>query len=337
MPSATLQFAPIGLLPALVFLMALVSLDSYRLVRLRTVLMLIVAGGIVAGLCYALNGALMTALDMDLVHYSRWIAPVVEEGFKAAVIVYLLQTHRIGFLVDAAILGFAVGTGFALVENFYYLYLSTDTSLTVWIVRGFGTALMHGGVVAIFGVMSKTMAEQSLRLNLLHCVPGLLVAIAVHSVFNHFYVSPVMSTIGTVLVLPPILYFVFRLSERRAHRWLEEDFDEDWDLIRMINSGEFDRSHAGKLLAELQNKLEGPVVADILCYLRLYTELALRAKGVLLMRENGLDVPMDAETRDKFKEMRYLEQNIGVTGCMAIRPFLHMTGKDLWQLYVLGE
>ena len=337
MPTEMLHFAPIGLLPALVFLMLLVSLDSYRLVRFRMVLMSILAGGMVAGLSYVLNGALLPALGMDLVHYSRWIAPVVEESAKAAVIVYLLQTHRIGFLVDAAILGFAVGTGFALVENFYYLYLSTDTSLTIWIVRGFGTAVMHGGVVALFGVMSKTMSEQALRINLLHCLPGLLVAIAVHSVFNHFYVSPVMSTIGTLLVLPPILYFVFRLSERRAHRWLEEDFDEDSDLIRMIDSGEFDRTHAGTLLAELQNKLEGPVVADILCYLRLYTELALRAKGVLLMRENGLDVPMDQETREKFKEMRYLERNIGPTGCLAIRPFLHMTGKDLWQMYVLGE
>lgn len=332
-----LLYAPIGLLPALVFLMALVSLDSYRLVKLRMVLALIAAGGVVAGACYVCNGALMQVLGMDLVHYSRWIAPAVEETAKALVMMYLLQSHRIGFLVDAAILGFAVGTGFALVENFYYLYLSTDTTLTVWIVRGFGTAVMHGGVVAIFGVMSKTMAEQSLRINLLHCLPGLLVAIAVHSVFNHFYVSPVMSTIGTLLVLPPILYLVFRISERRAHRWIEADFDEDWDLIRMIDSGEFNRTHAGVLLAELQDKFDGPVVADMLCYLRLYTELALRAKGVLLMRENGLDVPMDAETRDKFKELRYLEQAIGVIGCMAIRPFLHMTSKDLWQMYVLGE
>lgn len=79
----------------------------------------------------------------------------------------------------------------------------------------------------------------------------------------------------------------------------------------------------------------GPVVVDMLCYLRLYTELALRAKGALMMRENGLDTPVGERTRAKFEEMRYLETSIGKTGCLAMRPFLQMTRKDLWQLYVL--
>ena len=332
-----LKFAPIGLLPVLVFLSTLYSLDSYRLVKLRMVLAAIAAGGGVAILSYLCNGFLMPALGMSLVEYSRWVAPAVEETGKALVMVYLLRSHRVGFLIDAAILGFAIGAGFALIENFYYLYLASDTALVVWIVRGFGTAIMHGGVVAIFAVMSKTMSDESLRLGLLHCLPGLLVAIAIHSVFNHFYVSPVMSTIGTLLVLPPILYLVLRISERRVHKWLEADFDEDWDLVRLIDSGKFDHTHAGTMLAGLREQLDGPVVADMLCYLKLYTELALRAKGVLLMRENGLDVPMDDETRGKFAELRYLQENIGVAGCMALRPFLHMTGKDLWQLQVLGD
>jgi RsiW-degrading membrane proteinase PrsW (M82 family) len=332
-----LAIAPIALLPAMVFLLLLVYLDSYRLVTFRFVLGLIAAGGGVAIACYAINSQLMQWLGMDLAHYSRWVAPVVEETSKALVMLWLFRSHRIGFLVDAAILGFAVGTGFAVIENLYYLYLSESASTTIWIVRGFGTALMHGGVVAIFGVMTQTMAERSVRVRLVHCLPGLLFAIAIHSVFNHFYVSPVMSTIGMLLALPVMLYLVFRVGERRTHDWLEEDFDEDWSLIRMIDSGDFTRSHAGTVLAEVQDKLDGPVVADMLCYLRLYTELALRAKGVLLMRENGLDVPVDAETREKFAEIRYLEHSIGITGCLVVRPLLHMTGKDLWQFYVLDD
>ncbi|MEO5628265.1 MAG: PrsW family glutamic-type intramembrane protease [Thermomonas sp.] len=337
MEFARWSMAPVGLLPVVTFLLLLVYLDSYRLVKLRLVLVLIVAGGLVAGTCYWINGQLLGLLPMDLAHYSRWVAPVVEEAGKALVIVYLFRSHRIGFLVDSAILGFAVGAGFALVENFYYLHLSEDTSLVIWIVRGFGTALMHGGVVAIFGVMSQTLAERSMKIHPGYFVPGWLVAVAVHSIFNHFYVSPVMSTVGTVLTLPPLLYLVFWISERRTHDWLEADFDEDSALIRMIDSGDFSSTHAGVFLAGMQHTLEGPVVADMLCYLRLYTELALRAKGVLLMRENGLDVPMDASTRDKFTELRYLEKSIGATGCLAMRPFLQMTHKDLWQMYVLDE
>jgi protease PrsW len=94
-------------------------------------------------------------------------------------------------------------------------------------------------------------------------------------------------------------------------------------------------SPLGQYLTTLKRSFAGPVVADVLCYLRLYTELALRAKGMLMMRENGFETTIDDETRAKFEEMRYLEASIGKTALLAIRPMLQMSQKDLWQLYVL--
>lgn len=334
---ALLSVVPVGLLPVIIFLLLLIYLDTYRMVRMRLVLAMLAAGGVVAVACYLLNGELMDLLGMNLNHYSRWVAPVVEETLKALVVLWLFSTHRVGFLVDSIILGFAVGAGFAVVENFYYLSLDHNTTLTLWIVRGFGTAVMHGGVVALFAVVTQTLAERSVDVRPVHCVPGLLAAIAVHSIFNHFYVSPVLSTIGILLTLPPLLYLLFRVSEHRTHDWLEVDFDEDAELMQMLDSGQFDRTPAGKFLESLRDKLDGTLVADMFCYLRVYTELALRAKGLLLARENGLDVEMDGETREKFDELRYLERSIGVAGRLTMRPFLQMNAKDLWQLYVLGK
>lgn len=334
---ALLTVVPVGLLPVIMFLLLLIYLDTYRMVRLRLVLGMLVAGGVVAAVCYILNGELMDLLGMNLTHYSRWVAPVVEETLKASVVLWLFGTHRVGFLVDSIILGFAVGAGFAVIENFYYLYLDHNTTLALWIVRGFGTAIMHGGVVAIFAVITQTLAERSVDVRPVHCVPGLLAAIAVHSIFNHFYISPVLSTVGVLLALPPLLYLLFRISEHRTHNWLEVDFDKDAELMRMIDSGDFDLTPAGIFLGSLRDNLDGTLVADMFCYLREYTELALRAKGLLLARENGLDVELDRETHEKFQELRYLERSIGVAGRLTMRPFLQMTSKDLWQLYMLGK
>jgi RsiW-degrading membrane proteinase PrsW (M82 family) len=334
---ALLAVVPVGLLPVIIFLLLLIYLDTYRMVRMRLVLAMLAAGGVAAVVCYFLNGELINLLGMNLTHYSRWVAPVVEETLKASVVLWLFGTHRVGFLVDSIILGFAVGAGFAVVENFYYLYLDHNTTLTLWIVRGFGTAVMHGGVVAIFAVITQTMAERSVNVRLVHCVPGLLAAMAVHSIFNHFFVSPVLSMAGVLLILLPLLYLLFRISEHRTHDWLEVDFDEDAELMRMLDSGHFGLTPAGQFLGSMRDKLDGTLVADMLCYLRVYTELALRAKGLLLARENGLDVDMDPETHEKFKELHYLERSIGVAGRVTMRPFLQMTTKDLWQLYVLGK
>ena len=51
---------------------------------------------------------------------SRYIAPVIEESAKAALLVALIASGRVGFLADAAVQGFAIGTGFALFENIWY-------------------------------------------------------------------------------------------------------------------------------------------------------------------------------------------------------------------------
>ncbi len=327
--------ALVGLLPVLVFLLVLVYMDSYKLVKLRTVLWVILTGALLPIAGYWINGYVIDFLSWDFQTYSRYAAPVIEEAMKACVMVYLFRTHRIGFLVDSAILGFAVGAGFGVVENFYYLYMASDAQLAVWVVRGFGTAIMHGGTMALFGVMAQTLTERSMKINPLLLLPGLIVAIAIHSVFNHFPGTPILTTLGTLMVLPPIFLMVFQKSARSMHEWLEVDFDEDTKLLEQINSGEFTESRIGCFLNDLKQKFPGMVVVDMLCYLRLYTELALRAKGVLMMREHGLDTLVGERTRAKFEEMRYLEESIGKTGLLAMSPFLQMTRKDLWQLYVL--
>ena len=327
--------APVGLLPVLLFLVALVWLDSYKLVGIRAVLAVILAGALAAVAAWFLNAYLMNAINVDYRSYSRYIAPLSEELLKALIIVYLIRTSRIGFLVDSAIMGFAVGAGFAVAENFYYLSTIPDGHLGVWIVRGFGTAIMHGGVAAIFAVLAQALTEHQMKATVLRYLPGLLVATGVHSVFNHFILPPILMTGAVLLILPPILYLIFQRSAAHLHEWLELDFDADAHLLEQLNSGRFQETRAGRLLSDLSTKFDGPVVVDMLCYLRLYTELALRAKGVLLMRENGLDMPVGERTREKFVELEYLESSIGRTGILAMRPFLHMTRKDLWQLTVL--
>lgn len=337
MPAETLAKAPVGLLPVLIFLVALVWMDSYKLVRFRRVVGVIGVGGLTAWAAMHINSALLGATGLPLVEYSRYIAPLVEEVLKALVIVYLFRSSRIGFLVDAAIMGFAVGTGFALVENFLYLQIYGSANMAVWVVRGFGTAIMHGGVVAMFAIISQTLTERQMSIKPLYFVPGLAVAVLLHSVFNHFLVAPVLQAAGTLVVLPPLLHFVFQRSARALHEWLEIDFDADARLITMITSGEFSDSRIGRFLDDLRTKFEGPVVADMLCYLRVYTELAIRAKAALMARENGLDLPVGERTREKFEELRFLEKSIGKTGCLAMKPFLLMERKDLWQMQVIDR
>jgi RsiW-degrading membrane proteinase PrsW (M82 family) len=325
----------VGLAPVLCFLATLLYLDSYKLVSLRLVIAVVVCGIIAAGACYVANAELLHVVALDRQSYTRYVAPVIEEFAKALIVVALVRGHRIGFLVDAAILGFAAGTGFALVENVYYQRLIPDAGLGTWFVRGFGTAFMHGGTTAVFAMMGLALSEQHERSLAGAFAPGFVVAVILHSAFNHLVATPRIASIASLIVLPPLLYLVFQRSERAVADWLGRGFDADARMLETINSGGFRESPAGQYLTSLKERFHGPIVADLLSYLRLYTELALRAKGILLMRENGFEPVIDDETRARFAEMRYLEKSIGRTGLMAIHPMLHMSRRDLWQLYML--
>lgn len=327
--------ALLGLLPVCCFLAALVYLDSYKLVPLRWVIGVIVLGCGAAIASYLLNSIVLWWFEIDFVSYTRYVAPIVEEALKAIIVWMLIRNNRIGFLVDAAIFGFAVGAGFAIFENMYYLTLLPNMQLGTWIVRGFGTAIMHGGATAIFAVISRALLRQHSKLGALALLPGFVIASVIHSVFNHFFFTPIVNTALVLGFLPLLLVVVFDRSEKAVSDWLGAGFDADTELLELINSGEFSSSKVGAYLQSLREKFEGPIVADLLCYLRLHTELSIRAKGLLMMRESGFVNKTGEETRAKLEEMHYLEKSIGTTGKLAIKPFLRMSRKDLWQFYML--
>ena len=335
--AAFLARAWIGLLPVLSFLAGLLLLDSYKLVRPHLVIAVIAAGGAIAGLSYFANAAALDVLHIDFENYSRHVAPLLEESLKSAVVLLLIRTRRIGFLVDAAVLGFAAGAGFATVENLYYLSQLNDPHISVWIVRGFGTAILHGGVQAIFAALVLANVDRRGRMDLLAVVPPLAVAVLVHAAFNAFVLPPILETVVVLACVPPLMLLVFMRSERAVEGWIGTGFEADRELLELLDSEGFSESHAGQYLLALRERFPGEIIADLLCYLHLYVELALRAKGVLLMRENGLDVVIDDETRAKLVEMRYLERNVGPTALRTLQPLMHTSRRDLWQLYMLGK
>ncbi len=328
----------VSVLPVFVFLGALVLIDSYKLVALRAIL-LAVAAGMVAGLiAYGANVWLRPALDLDWDQYSRYVAPVVEEPLKAAFVVYLLQRNKVGFVVDAAIYGFGIGTGFAVLENLYHVQATPEASLWTWVVRGFGTAIMHGGATSIVAMISKALQHRSDAFRLYMVLPGLCVAAVLHSLYNHFVLHPVLATALIVLVFPSLSIAVFQRSERETKAWLGTGFDTDQELLRAVHTGQVSGTPVGRYIATVKSRFPAEVIVDMMCFLRLRAELAIRAKGVLMMREAGFDAAPDPTVKDKFEELRYLEKNIGKTGLRALRPFVHTSTRDLWQLTVLdGE
>ncbi len=340
MGSATVEYAlsiSVSLLPVFLFLAVLIFLDSYKLVKLRDVIITILIGCGVAYVAFFVNRFALDSTAIDIRLYARYGAPLTEEVLKAVYVIFLLKAHRAGFMVDAAIYGFAVGAGFAFLENIYYLQSLQESSLFVWIIRGFGTAVMHGGTTSIFATMAKNFADAKGSEPLSVFLPGLATAVAIHSFFNHFFLPPLISAVSVLLSLPLIMLLVFQQSERATRGWLGVGFDSDADLLKMIITGDVAKTRIGEYLQTLQTRFRGETVADLLCYLRIYLELSIQAKGILMMRQAGFDVPPDPDIKAKFEELEFLRKSIGITGQIAMSPFVRTKGRDLWQLQMLQK
>jgi hypothetical protein len=240
-------------------------------------------------------------------------------------------------MVDAAIIGFAVGAGFAIVENFYHVSEHAGVSLFTCLGRGFGTAVMHGGATAVVGIVSQSLSDRYVSVGPRVFLPAVAIAYAVHSLYNHIIVAPELSVIAIVVLVPLVIVLAFRQSERNLRSWLGVGFDTDADLLDIITRGGISRTGIGRYLESFKEALPPAAVADMLCLLRLHAELSIQAKGVLLMRESGFEIKPDPEIREKLVELEFLEKSIGRTGMRALAPFLHWRTRDLWQLHMLGK
>lgn len=326
-----------GFVPVAALLAALRAMDAFQLVRVRDVVRTLALGAFAAVLAMGANETLARFLHLSTQSLSRYAAPCVEETLKALVLLVLLRRRHIGFLVDAGIHGFAVGAGFALAENFHFWMARPDAGFAVWLVRGCGTAVMHAGAGAILALLAKAAADRSGGDRIDQWVPGLVLAVGVHSLFNHFVLSPLLSAVGIALVAPPIVVAVFRWAVRQTQGSLHRGFDADSELLGLLLSGRVSDSPVGKYLESLRERFRGEVVVDLLCYLRIRLELSLHLKGLLFLREAGFAPEPDVQIGEKLRELSFLEKSIGATGRLALAPFLADGALASWQLALLRE
>ena len=326
-----------GLLPVLLFLLALRMMDSFKLVH-RGTLFTALAWGVLAALAaWVVNVALLRYAQVNAGSLRGTLAPIVEESLKAAFVAWLLRTERVGFLVDAAIVGFAVGAGFAVVENLYYIAAGTSLSPPLWIVRGLGTAVMHGSATAVFAITSKALGERYAFRGPQLLLPGLALAVVLHAAFNRLSAQPLVTTAVLLATMPLVLMTVFAQSDRATRDWLGSGLDSEVAMLEQILDGEVHGTPVGRYLESLRAHFEPLVLADMLCLLRIHLELSLRAKGMLLARAAGFDVVPDASVRENLAELRYLEKSIGPTGQLALQPLRRTSVRDLWQVMRLAQ
>jgi RsiW-degrading membrane proteinase PrsW (M82 family) len=334
----------VALVPVLVLLALFVWLDAFALMSLTEVLVLILLGGLGALAAYPVSGRLLDTLPIGFSLYSRFVAPWIEEAIKAAIMVLLFRMNRIGYKLDAVIAGFAVGAGFSVVENIIYLITFPDYGTGTWLVRGFGTAVMHGTTLAVLAAIAHEFAERQTRgaaadyrLNLLWFVPGYGVAVALHTAFNQFPDRPLMAMLGAVLVAPVALIAILGLGTAEARRWLAAESTEHRAQVEALRAGRWPDGPAGARIAALAGRLDPEAAKRIRRYWELQAWLIAEAEEVMIEEAEGDAVFDRAQIRAALAELDGLKRALGRSTFAALQALLPFSRNDFWEVNELRQ
>ena len=333
----------LALVPVLAMLTMFVWLDVFKLMTLWEMLGLLVLGGVTAGLAYPISGVFIDTLPIGYSNYSRFAAPWIEETIKILALVFLFRMNRIGFKLDAVISGFAIGAGFSVIENILYLMRFPDLLPSTWMVRGLGTAVMHGTTVAIVAAIAHELSERETReaasdfdFNLLWYVPGLVIAALLHTAFNQFPDRPLYAMIGTLAAAPFIIMALFKFGAQEAQHWLSQESAAHRFALEAWQSGGYPDDESGRRIAALvarSDTASGRLIREYcehMTALVLAAELALHAQS-----EEGDRVEIDASAT--LQKVEASKHAMGRATFAALKPLLPFSRNDYWEVSELKE
>lgn len=334
----------VALVPVLVLLGVFVWLETFKLMNMREILLLLVLGGLSAIVIYPVSGRLIDTLPIGFSGYSRFVAPWLEEASKAVVMIGLFRFNRIGYKLDAVISGFAIGAGFSVVENLIYLTIFPGYGTGTWLVRGLGTAVMHGTTLAILAAIAHEFAERETResagdydFKLWWFVPGYLAAVVIHIVFNQFPDRPMLAMMGAIIFAPIAVLAIFHGGTAEAERWLHREYAEHKAQLDALRAGSWPDGPSGQKIGALAERLGPDTAARIRRYWELQAWLVVEAEETLLEQVAG-EVSIDKqELRAAFAELDGLKRALGKSTFTALKSLLPFSRNDYWEVSELRQ
>ena len=170
--------------------------------KARLPISFVLAGIFISVFAAEINGLLRNLLLMDNYQFTITVTPITEEILKAfPIFIYAtLISDKKETLFTASM---AVGIGFAVLENAYYLLNDPSFNMMDAVIRAFGTGLMHGMCTLLVGV-GISFAKKRRKIFIVGTFALLSTAITYHGIYNML----VQSTYEIVGFLMPIITYI---------------------------------------------------------------------------------------------------------------------------------
>ena len=323
-----------ALLPVVIYIIVVYQIDNFSLISVKRLLLLILSGMLTALACFALFQLTGTIIPESL---SDSVNPIIEEMVKGIPLLWLAARKKIVFFIDSVICGAAVGGGFSILENIFYLLLGDEMGIGTVLFRGLEVALVHMGCSALVaaGLMlivrmieysrSRSVVKKS---DIAMSVFLLSEAPVLHLFHNTFHFVPLVQFVFVIGTLGGLLVWTYFYDVEMIHSWIDTGLDKQLNLLASIKTGRLDDTPTGKFLESVKDAFPPKDFFDIICYVQLHVELSVASRSRVMLRETGLEdnLPLSDAMKEQiisqYIEYKTLEKRLGNAARMTIAPIV---------------
>jgi RsiW-degrading membrane proteinase PrsW (M82 family) len=173
--------------------------------KARQPIIFVLIGIFVSVFAAEINGLLCALLPMSTFEITIIVTPITEEILKAIPIL-VFATVLVAKKEAVFTASMAVGIGFAVLENAFYLLNDASFNMIDAVIRAFGAGLMHGMCTLLVGVGISFVKKKS-KLFLVGTFALLSTAITYHGIYNMLVQSD-YRVIGFLLPISTYIPFV---------------------------------------------------------------------------------------------------------------------------------
>ena len=181
--------------------------------KARHPLIFVLIGIFVSVFAAEVNGVMVDLLPLSTFEVTIIVTPISEEILKALPILFFatLLSPKKEAVFTAAM---AIGIGFAVLENAFYMLNDTSFNMIDAIVRAFGAGLMHGMCTLLVGV-GILFVKKKRKLFVVGTFAMLSTAITYHGIYNMLVQSD-YQIIGYLLPIATYIPFmVWRIRKMK--------------------------------------------------------------------------------------------------------------------------
>ncbi|MGX8714301.1 MAG: PrsW family glutamic-type intramembrane protease [Lachnospiraceae bacterium] len=184
----------------------------------RKIIIFLIVGMFCCLFVSEVNTFFLELFDRDIIYVTTTVTPITEEIVKALPVLYfavVISDDRRTLIMIA----YAVGVGFALLENIIVLMQNIDQVTVLWaLIRGFGAGLVHGICTVMVGYGISYVRQQK-KLFRVGTYALLSAAVIYHAIYN-ILVQSRWSYVG--ILLPMVTYIPAILLLRRSMNWAKQ-------------------------------------------------------------------------------------------------------------------